>query len=232
MIKEKEIVSGLRTHLDGEMAKLHFEFNKKLGNYIKYDSQQELYFEVSLLFLNFVASETNHTSKYLEIYVNIYHVPTSKLLLEVTTRGKNLDSFFYFKTVGNMLSDIVLNPDWCNYTSRNNHKYFKLGFVTEEDIKDKSEEIIGLLHKHITPFFENLNTLHKIKNALDCSYRKDIAIHNVSVERLLSLVALLYHFKDPLKGEKIQQIRDYFISVNHPTAIAEMDVLIRKVQGN
>lgn len=232
ILNTKNIVKGIRLHLDEEMKKRSFKFNSRWQSYINFDAENDLYFEVSLSFLNYVAKGTNYKSKYLEIYLNIYHTETSKMLLAVATRGKNLDSFFNFPIVGNMLPDIILNPDRCIYMNRNNHNYFKLEFVTEEDIKVKSEEILSLVIKYAIPFFESLDSLEKIKTALDCCYSKDLSINNATIERHLSLAALLYHFNDTLKENKIQKIRDYFISIRHDEAILELNTLVQKFEDN
>ncbi len=231
-MKEKEIVKEICKQLNGKMEKLGYEFNKRWGSYRKFDPHEQLYFEIAFLFLDSVDIGTNSKSKYLEIFLDIYHIPTSKLLFETMTRGKNLDSFFYFKIVGNMLSDIVMNPDWCNYTNRNNHNYFKLEFVTENDIICRSNEILDLVHKYSIPFFEKLNSAEKIKEALDCCYDKGIVLHNVNNERLFALVSLLFHFNDPQKNENIRRIKDYFLYVNNNRAMLELSALIQKLENN
>ncbi len=230
-MKEKEILKGIRYYLDNDMKKNGFTFNSKWETYIRADTQNQLYFEVSFLFLDFVPIGTNSKSKYLEIYLNIYHTETSKLLLEITTRGKNLDSFFYFSIIGNMLADIVLNPELCNYANRNNHNYFKLDFVTEDDIKMRSGEILSLMNKYVLPFFNRFDTLGKIKDALDCCYSNDIVIHTGNNERLLALAGLLYSFNDPLRENKIQQIRDYFISIYYEEALLELESLVEVLKS-
>ncbi len=141
----------------------------------------------------FVDCNTTLPSKYIELFVNIYR---RKYITTIIGNFKSevfLDSIFYFKLAGNMLSDIVLNPDIYSYTNRNNHNYFKLTFVKVRRIfVDKPLKILSIIKEYAIPFFEKLSSLEKIKNALDQSYGQCLAIHNANNERLLALAALLF----------------------------------------
>lgn len=224
-MKEREIIKGIRAHLDSKMSEEGYRFDNKTGSYLKFDETTQLYYRISLLFVNYVANGTNHKSKYLEVFLEIYHSDISKMIHDISIRGQNLDSFFYFKVIGNMLSDIVLNTDWSDYLKRNNHNYFKLEFVFENDIAKCSKKLFCLLEEHALPFFEKFDALDKIAIALDRCYDKTLVIHNINSERLLVVVALLFYFNDPQRDEKIKQIESYLAMIRHDEALLELTSL-------
>lgn len=230
MMGKKDIIKLLRSKLDVELKALGFAYKSKEASYVKLDKETQLYFEISLHFLDYVDYESASDSKYVELYVNVYHQEVSNILLETSTRNF-LSSIFYFKIVGNLLADIMLNPTIADYTKRNTFNYFKLNFPggKESDVADAvSSKMLDIINQQVIPFFDTVNTLEKIKHNLDQNYENTLSIHNVNNERLLALAVLLLEFKDDKVLEKIQRIRAHFLSIDHSTALAELDNILTK----
>lgn len=223
---EKEILSFIHLTLDQDLAVKGFKFDKKRSAYLKFDEHSDLYFEISLLCMDIVVAGTNYKSKYLEIFANIYNKEISTKIWKSTTRGNHLNSYFYFKIVGNMFSDILLNPRWCEYNKRNNHNYFKLEYVSPTDLEIKTIELRKILFANVIPFFEELDNIDKIRIAIDCSYKNGISIHNVNTERLFALIVLLKKANDTNLRSKIFDIKTYFKEVNNTQALTELDQLL------
>lgn len=229
-MNKKEIIKLLRSKVDKELKALGFAYRSKEESYVKQDKETQLFFEISLLLLDYADYESGAIGKYVELYVNVYHKEVSEILLETSTRSF-LGSMFYFKIVGNLLADITLNPNIADYIKRNNFNYFKLNFPPgkESDVSDDiSSKMLSVVHQHIIPFFNTVNTLEKIRNMLDQSYEATLSVHNVNNERLLALVVLLLQCKDDAMLEKIQRIRAHFLSIDHSTALRELDNILSK----
>jgi hypothetical protein len=229
-MSKKDIIKSLRSKLDIELRALGFAYKSKEESYVKLDKETQLYFEISLLFLDYGDYEYASDGKYVELYVNVYHKEISNILLDTSTRNF-LGSIFYFKIVGNLLADIILNPTIADYTKRNNFNYFKFNFPAgkEAEVSDAvSSKMLSVINQQVIPFFDTVNTLEKIMYHLDQNYEGGLSIHNVNNERLLALAVLLLQFKDDKALEKIQRIRAYFLSIDHSTALVELDNILVK----
>lgn len=229
-MNKKDVIKLLRSKIDLNLQELEFTYKSKEESYMKFDKETQLYFEISLHFLDYADYENSSVGKYVELYVNVYHKEISKILLDTSTRGF-LDSIFYFKIVGNLFADIILNSNITDYTKRNNSNYFKLKFPVGFELQvldDISFGLLSIINQKVIPFFNTIDTLEKILRKLDQSYDKTLSIHNVNNERLLALVVLLLQFNDNSALEKVQQIREYFISINHKTALSELNNILIK----
>lgn len=229
-MNRKDIIKLLRQKLDVELQSLGFAYKSKEESYVRLNKETQLYFEISLHLLDYGDYESASVGKYVELYVNVYHKEISNILLD-TSKRSFLDSMFYFKIVGNLLADIILNPHISDYTKRNNSNYFKLNFPPQKELEVSdaiSLKMLSIIHQHVIPFFDTVNTLEKITNKLDQSYEHTLSIHNVNNERLLALVVLLLKFKDDQVLEKIQRIRAHFLSIDHRTALVELDNILTK----
>lgn len=231
-MKDKEIIKHLRQVLDRPLQVKGYKFNSKKGSYIRFDSTTGLYFEISFLLLDY-ATEENVKGKYLEIYLYICHNEISKILCETSTR--NFLDLFSFPLVRNMLPDIVLNPDFENYTKRNNHNYFRLIFSNENDLNEKPVQILSLIDTYVLPFFEKFDTLEKIGGQFDNSYEKNMVFINSNPDRLFALTALLWILKDSEVEKKTNQIRTIFEEYSNrykdPNYLKEFDRLVERFKS-
>ena len=223
-MEEKQLLKAIREYLDPTMAKYGYKFNSKLGSYLRIDGITELYFEISLSFMDYVSYVSGKKTKYLEIYTNVYHKNISQLLLEHSSR-KFLGSLYYFKLIGNLLSDIVLNKDNSEYTSRSNHNYFKIIFESDDEINSYADKILQIIELEAIPFFCKVDTLEKIKDILDTNYSFDCVYHNIFTERLLVLAVLLYKLNDPEKEIKLLNIENVLNKTRNSEALLELIAL-------
>ncbi|PUZ24406.1 hypothetical protein GA0116948_1051 [Chitinophaga costaii] len=51
-MKQKDILKAIRLVIDNELEKLGFVFKSKMGGYVKFHAESQLYFEISFLFLD------------------------------------------------------------------------------------------------------------------------------------------------------------------------------------
>ncbi|SFW81817.1 hypothetical protein [Chitinophaga sancti] len=227
---KKDIIKSIRSKIDDELRELGFVYKSKTKSYVKFDKETLLYFEISLLFLDYLDYKDASMGKYAELYVDVYHKEISDILLDTSTRSF-LGSIFYFKIVGNLLADIILNSNISDYKKRNNFNYFKLNFPVEmepEALDAMSLKLLSIVKQHVVPFFNTVDTLEKIVRTLDQSYESTLSLHNGNDERLRALVVLLFRFKEDGILEKIQRIKTYFLSINHSTALVELDNILMR----
>jgi hypothetical protein len=229
-MKHTEIIKYLRSKVDQNLKEQGYKYASKNMAYVKFDNETKLFFSIELVFLDY-ATEKDDKAKYLEIYTNIYHETFSSILHRTSTR-KEFTNPFSFKMLGNILSDIFLNPKIDEYTKKNNHNYFKLVFDDVSEFETCTDKFLKILSDYALPFFDAYRGVKMIKEAIDRSYDKCLAIHNINYERLLVLTILLFYYHDSQLEDKLEEIRRYFVSINNPSALEDLNQLISYLSTN
>jgi hypothetical protein len=220
-MRKKEILNAIRSETDEFLETLGFSYHISKEEYVRHDKVNNLHQCISFLFFN-NATVKHPMGKYLELYLWVYSHEISSIMYECSEIKEYVGRKFFFPILGNMLPDIVLNPDFDTYTFKSNHNYFKLTFESEEDLVTKPLAIVSLLRQYAVPFFAEYDTLPKIKTALDRHYETILPVHQIYLYRLKELIILFHLFKDPDLARKTDALEDYIIKVGDPKAIREV----------